>query len=138
MLGIFMPLINAAAGNTGNQVAGLMIRGFAVQEIDLGDWLRVLLQELGRGLTMGLALAVLACAVVAIFEPNILLAIAAGVAMLIAVTLANVLGAMLPFLFRRIGVDPAVTSGPFIACLMDVASIMIFFSIATALLTVAH
>ena len=130
VLAMFMPLINATAGNTGNQVAGLMIRGFAVQEVDLGDWWRVLLHELGRGLTMGLVLGVMACAIVLGFKSPAATALGAGIAMLVAVTLANLLGSMLPFFFKRVGVDPAMTSGPFIACLMDVTSIVIFFSIA--------
>lgn len=130
VLAMFMPLINATAGNTGNQVAGLMIRGFAVQEVDLGDWWRVLVRELGRGLTMGLVLGVMACAIVVGFKSPAATALGAGIAMLVAVTLANLLGSMLPFFFKRVGVDPAMTSGPFIACLMDVTSIVIFFSIA--------
>jgi len=134
VLAMFMPLINATAGNTGSQVAGLMIRGFAVQEVELTDWWRVLVRELGRGLTIGLALALLACGIVMLFDRSPATAVAAGVAMLIAVTLANVLGSMLPFFFKRVGMDPAVTSGPFIACLMDVSSILIFFSVATSVL----
>lgn len=128
VLAMFMPLINATAGNTGNQVAGLMIRGFAVGEIDLADWWRVLVRELCRGLVMGLLLAVMAGGIVLLFARPLAMALAAAVAMVIAVTLANLLGSMLPFFFKRVGVDPAVTSGPFISCLMDVSSILIFFS----------
>jgi len=133
-LAMFMPLINATAGNTGNQVAGLMVRGFAVQEINLGDWWRVLGRELGRGVAMGVALAALACGIVLYFKRDPSTSIAAAVAMVISVTLANLIGAMLPFFFKRAGVDPAVTSGPFIACLMDVSSIFIFFSTAVFVL----
>ena len=134
MFVMFMPLINATAGNTGNQVASLMIRGFAVAEIHPQDWWRVFLREVARGLTMGVVLAGLGALIVSFFgrEPNIALAV--GLAVLSAVLLANLLGAMLPFVFRRVGVDPAVTSGPFIACLMDVGSILIFFSIASGIL----
>jgi magnesium transporter len=128
VLAMFMPLINATAGNTGNQIAGLMIRGFAVNEVELEDWWRVLLREFTRGLLMGVALAVLVTAIVLAFRQHYPTAIAASVAMVMAVTIANMLGAMLPFVFKRIGVDPAVTSGPFIASLMDVTSITIFFS----------
>lgn len=60
------------------------------------------------------------------------IAVSVTCAMLIAVTLANLLGAMLPFVFKRLGLDPAVTSAPFIASLMDVSGILIYFSIATA------
>jgi len=134
ILAMFMPLINATAGNTGSQVAALMIRGFAVQEVQLADWWRVLLRELGRGLVMGVALGAMACCVVVIFGRSFPTAFAAALAMMVAVALANVLGAMLPFFFKRVGMDPAVTSGPFIACLMDVSSIVIFFSIAAGML----
>jgi magnesium transporter len=134
LLAMFMPLINASAGNTGNQVAGLMIRGFAVADINLSDWLRILLRELIRGMVMGVALGLLAAAIVIFFGRDPATALAVGLAMVAAVTLANLLGSMLPFFFQRVGVDPAVTSGPFIACLMDVSSILIFFSLATGIL----
>lgn len=135
---IFMPLINATAGNTGSQIAGLMIRGFAVKEIDPDDWLRVLGREALRGLTMGVTLAMLAVVIVFAIGGDTgtveARAIAVAAAMIASVTLANLLGAMLPFFFQRVGVDPAVTSGPFIACLMDISSIFIFFSIAATIL----
>ncbi len=139
-LSLFMPLINATAGNTGNQVASLMIRSFAVAEITPRDWWRVLLRELVRGLCMGVVLAVLAGGIVIPFglEHSWAVAFAVSMAMLAAVALANMLGAMLPFVFQRIGVDPAVTSGPFIACLMDVGSILIFFSIASSVLHIVE
>jgi magnesium transporter len=134
VLGMFMPLINATAGNTGSQVAGLMIRGLALQEVAPGDWLRVLLRELGRGLLLGVPLAAMAGAIVLLFGRGLPTAAAVSLAMVGAVSLANLLGAMLPFLFKGVGVDPAVTSGPFIACLMDVTSIAIYFTLAAALL----
>ncbi len=145
VLAMFMPLINATAGNTGSQVSALMIRSFAVNEISLSDWLGVLMRELGRGLTMGAMLALPAAAIVLIFPPEnppagvdiTLVPLAVGIAMVAAVTLANLIGAMLPFAFKRIGLDPAVTSGPFIACLMDVSSILIFFSLAAGVLKIA-
>jgi magnesium transporter len=142
VLAMFMPLINATAGNTGSQVAGLMIRGLAVQEIDVRDWVRVFAREVGRGMLMGVILAVMAFGIVLIVgdpaDTNLrTTGLAVGMAMIVAVTLANLLGAMLPLMFKRIGVDPAVTSGPFIACVMDVSSILIFFTIASSILTLA-
>ena len=141
VLVIFMPLINSPAGNTGSQMAGLMIRGLAVQEVDLGDWLRILTRELARGITIGIFLAVLGYLAAFLFAQMLptqshsprQIALSVGIAMATAVTLANVLGSMLPFLFKRIGLDPAVTSGPFIACLMDISGIMIYFLTATML-----
>jgi len=140
VLVMFMPLINSPAGNTGSQMAGLMIRGLAVREIDLGDWSRVLLRELARGLSLGVILGVLGGLAALLFAravdtgpyPPHHIAASVTCAMLIAVTLANLLGAMLPFVFKRLGLDPAVTSAPFIASLMDVSGIVIYFSIATA------
>jgi len=142
---IFMPLINSPAGNTGSQMAGMMIRGLAVQEIEPRDWARVLGRELARGLTMGAILAVMGYFAAFVFGPLLgggetitknlsEIAISVALAITAAVTLANLAGAMLPFLFKRLGLDPAVTSGPFLASTMDVLGIVIYFSTATALL----
>jgi len=141
VLVIFMPLINATAGNTGAQVAVLMTRGLAVQEMTPGDWLRVLIRELLRGLTMGLILAAVGFAAVCVLMAGSVehavtdVAVAVAVSMIVAVTLANLLGAMLPFVFKGIGLDPATTSGPFIAWIMDFTGIVLYFTIATAILT---
>jgi magnesium transporter len=139
LLAMFMPLINATAGNTGNQVAGLMIRGFAVKEIELMHWYRVFMRELVRGVVMGAALGLVSCGIVLVFQHNAdrwKIAWAVAMAMLVAVVMANVIGAMLPFVFKRFGIDPAITSGPFIAGLMDVSSIVIFFTIAHNIMNV--
>jgi len=134
VLVVFMPLINSPAGNTGSQVAGLMMRALAVQEMDLGDWARVLLRETARGLALGVTLGILGYLTVLMFQRPPSIALSVAVAMTTAVTLANLVGSMLPFFFKRIGLDPAVTSGPFIASLMDVSGILIYFSVATAIL----
>jgi len=138
VLVIFMPLINSPAGNTGSQMAGLMIRGLAVQEMTPGHWKRVLLREFVQGITLGLILAVIGYGAVTLFgrPPQIALAVALAIA--VAVLFANIVGAMLPFFFKRVGLDPAVSSGPFIASLMDVSGILIYFTIATALLVAMH
>ena len=152
VLMLFVPLINSPAGNTGSQMAGLMIRGLAVQEVELGDWHRVLVRELLRGLTLGLPLAALGFGAAWVFsrfahspqgsDVDLArlarhIAMSVSLAIVLAVTLANLIGSMLPFFFKRIGLDPAVTSGPFIASLMDVSGILIYFSIATTVLAVA-
>ena len=146
---IFMPLINSPAGNTGSQMAGLMIRGLAVQEVQSSDWRRILFREFGRGVVMGLILASIGFLAAYVFVPMLSGAdtvtdstarIATSIAMAItaAVTLANLVGAMLPFVFKRFGLDPAVTSGPFLASMMDVLGIVIYFSTASALLLVMN
>jgi magnesium transporter len=135
VLVLFMPLINSTDGNTGSQAAVLMTRGFAVQEMDLGDWTRVLLHEVTRGLIMGIVLGVAGYGTVVLFGRGGQVALAVGLSIVTAVTLANLIGSMLPFLFKRIGLDPAVTSGPFLASLMDLSGIVIYFSIAVAILS---
>jgi len=133
----FVPLINSCAGNTGSQMAGLMIRGLAVAELDFADWSRVLARELFRGVSLGLVLGGMGFATVLIFHKPVALAIGVMLALVAVMALANILGSMLPLLFKRIGVDPAVTSGPFIASVMDVSAILIYFSIAVAILHAA-
>jgi len=142
---LFMPLINSTAGNAGAQMAGLVIRGLAVHEMTPGDWFRILGRELVLGVTMGLTLGVLGVGAASLMlslgraSPiggTELLAKSAGVGISIAaaVIFSNLVGGMIPLLFKRIGVDPAVSSGPFLTCLMDVSGVLIYFTIATALL----
>ncbi len=147
VLVVFMPLINSPAGNTGTQMSGLVLRGLAVQEIATGDWFRVLRRESLRGLAMGVLLGVVGYGAAFVFAPMAGasaeelgegrladIATSVGLAITLAVTLANLLGAMLPFFFKKIGLDPAVTSGPFIASLMDVSGVLVYFGIAMATL----
>ncbi len=144
VLVVFVPLINSPAGNTGSQMAGLMIRGLAVQELDTHDWARVLRRELVRGLTLGAVLGVMGYGVALVFGRVMLkdtagaapeqIALAVSISLVVVVTIGNIIGSMLPLMFKKIGVDPAVTSGPFIASLMDVSAIVIYFSIAISLL----
>jgi magnesium transporter len=130
----FVPLINACAGNTGSQMAGLMIRGFAVAELEMKDWHRVLTREFLQGAALGLVLGAMGFATALAFGKPIGLAIGVMVALVSVMTLANIMGSMLPFFFKRVGVDPAVTSGPFIASLMDVSAILIYFTVAAGIL----
>ncbi|MBS3734776.1 MAG: magnesium transporter [Phycisphaerae bacterium] len=142
VLVVFVPLVNSPAGNAGAQMAGLMIRGLALEEIDVRDWGRVVSRELLRGLTLGVVLGAIGYVAAYAFAPwagaqgGMLprIAVSVALAIAVAVTLANIVGAMLPFAFNKLGLDPAVTSGPFLASVMDVSGICIYFAIATALL----
>jgi len=141
----FMPLVNATAGNTGAQIGGLIIRGLAVHEVAPGDWVKVLAREAALGATMGLLLGLLGVAASTILlsfgpaggaGPASLLpnALSVGISIAVAVAFANLAGGMIPLLFKRFGLDPAVTSGPFLASIMDVTGVLIYFSIATMML----
>ncbi len=142
---LFMPLINATAGNAGAQMAGLVIRGLAVHEMEPKDWSRVLGRELLLGGTMGFALGLLGVVTSALVliwgkgEPVSQMALLAkaggvGISVAAAVVFANVAGGMIPLFFKRIGLDPAVTSGPFLAAIMDVSGVLIYFTVASAML----
>ena len=141
----FMPLVNATAGNTGSQMAGLIIRGLAVKEMAPRDWVRVLGRELALGATMALALGVLgvgAALVVIHFggadgaqSAPLSYALSVGISVFVAVIAANIIGSMAPLGFKSIGMDPAVTSGPFLASVMDVTGVLIYFSVAAGMLS---
>ena len=141
----FMPLINATAGNTGSQMAGLIIRGLAVNEMTPRDWWRVLGRELALGVTMGLALGMLGVGASMVMmrfgmasEPPSdpwSYAVGVGISVAVAVVFANLIGSMIPLAFKRIGMDPAVTSGPFLASVMDITGVLIYFSVASIILS---
>ena len=124
---MFMPLVNASAGNAGSQMAGLAIRGLAVQEMELGDWVRILGRELRMGLSLGLALVPLAWLAPMLFGQGWQVSLALAVSLLAAVLVANLAGASIPLALKRLGLDPAVTSAPLIASMMDVFSAVIYF-----------
>ncbi len=134
LLVLFLPLVNASAGNVGSQMAGLAIRGLAVQELDLGDWSKIALRELGMGLSLGSALAVLGYAAAVLFGRPNWVAMTLAAAMLGALTVANLAGAMIPLVLKRLRLDPAVTSAPLIASMMDILSVVIYFGTAMAFL----
>ena len=126
-------------------MAGLVIRGLAVHEMEPRDWLRVLGRELLLGGTMGFALGLLGVVTSALVliwgkgEPVSQMALLAkaggvGISVAAAVVFANVAGGMIPLFFKRIGLDPAVTSGPFLAAIMDVSGVLIYFTVASAML----
>jgi len=132
---LFMPLVNASAGNVGSQMAGLVIRALAVGEMDLRDWLRILGRELAMGLTLAAVLGAMAFASASLFGKPEQVGWILAISMLLTLTIANLAGAMIPLALKRIGLDPAVTSAPLIASLMDVLSAVVFFGAATVIFT---
>ena len=127
----YVPLLISAGGNSGSQSSTLVIRGMAVGEIKMRDWWRILVRETGMGLVLGLGLAGVGFLRVLMYPEQ-----HADFALTVAITLVGIVmtgctvGAMLPMILKRIGLDPATSSTPFIASLVDVLGIVIFVHVA--------
>lgn len=142
VLAIFIPLIISSGGNSGSQAATLIIRAMAIGEISLKDWKRVLWRELVAGLSLGLILGVLGFLKIGLWAffghaygpdwPQFGLVV--GSALLAVVLWGAVTGSMLPFVLRRLNIDPATSSAPFVATIVDVTGLVIYFSIASLIM----
>jgi len=142
LLALFIPMIISTGGNSGSQASTLMIRAMALGEVRAADWWIVLRRELSLGLMLGGVLGVIALLRVAIWgaagsygEHFGLLAVTCGIAVIGCVLAGTLAGAMLPFLLRKLGQDPAASSAPFVATLVDVSGILIYFGIANLVLS---
>ncbi|MBI2822817.1 MAG: magnesium transporter [Acidobacteria bacterium] len=134
MLVFFVPLIISSGGNSGSQSATLVVRGLATGEITLRQWLKVLGRELLVGSMLGIILGAVAFGRALMWGNGLLVAFAVASTLLAVVTMGTLVGAMLPIFFKRVGFDPAVSSTPFIATLVDVSGIIIYFNIARSVL----
>jgi magnesium transporter len=148
VLALFLPLIVSSGGNSGSQASTLMIRAMALGEVTLRDWWRVMSREVQAGLSLGVilgAIGVVRVAVWAIIGEQYLhrqpygphwplVAITVGISLVGVVIWGTLSGSMLPFLLRRIGADPATSSAPFVATLVDVTGLIIYFSIALVIM----
>lgn len=135
-LTFFIPLIISSGGNTGNQAAALVIRGMALGEFSVGDAVKILWREARIGLALGGILGVLGMIMATIIgnQEGFRFALAVGSALVACVTLGSVVGAGMPLFIRRLGMDPAVASGPFIASMLDVMGIFIYVETAVLML----
>jgi magnesium transporter len=133
---VFVPLIISSGGNTGSQASSLVIRGLALNEFAVGDAIKILWRELRVGLVLGgfLGTIGLARALIVGHSGRGGMSAAVGLSLVACVTFGSVVGAGLPLLIKRLGFDPAVSSGPFIASLVDVLGIMIYMKIAIFIL----
>jgi magnesium transporter len=144
VLALFLPLIISSGGNSGSQASTLIIRAMALGEVTLRDWWRVASREIRAGLSLGVILGAIGAARVAVWSvvgdrymhrqlygPHWpLVALTVGVALIGVVLWGSLSGSMLPFILRRVGADPATSSAPFVATLVDVTGLIIYFSIA--------
>jgi len=144
VLTLFIPLIMSSGGNSGSQATSLIIRALALREVTLKDWWRVALRELPTGLTLGAILGAIGVARVVAWQflgfydygPHwLLVAATVGAALVGIVTFGSLAGSMLPFGLKRLGFDPASASAPFVATLVDVTGLVIYFGVAAAILT---
>src|SRR6266404_880576 len=148
VLALFLPLIVSSGGNSGSQASTLMIRAMALGEVTLRDWWHVMGREIMAGLMLGGILGAIGTARVAIWSivgdhyfhrqlygPHWpLVAITVGVALVGVVLWGSLSGSMLPFILRRFAADPATSSAPFVATLVDVTGLIIYFSIALVIM----
>jgi magnesium transporter len=143
VLTLFIPLIMSSGGNSGSQATSLLIRALALHEIRLRDWWRVAIREIPTGLALGAILGVIGIARITLWqklgifdygEHWVLVAITVGAALVGIVTFGSLTGSMLPFILQRIGFDPASASAPFVATLVDVTGLVIYFGVAALIL----
>jgi magnesium transporter len=143
VLALFVPLIISSGGNSGSQAATLIIQALAVGDVFMKDWWRIMRREILSGLLLGGVLGLVGFLRVGVWgaftgsygEHSILLGLAVGITLLCVVLWGTLCGSMLPLLLKRLGADPAVSSAPFIATLVDVTGLLIYFSVAFALLS---
>jgi magnesium transporter len=142
VLALFLPMIISSGGNSGSQASMLIIRAMALGEVTLRDWWRVMRKEVIAGLMLGCVLGSIGFLRVAVwaqfsnvYGPHwLLIAITVGIALIGVVLWGSLSGSMLPFILRGVGADPATSSAPFVATLVDVTGLIIYFSIALLLL----
>ncbi|MFO0678051.1 MAG: magnesium transporter [Polyangiaceae bacterium] len=131
----YVPLLISAGGNSGSQSSTLVIRGMAVGEIKLRDWWKIFLREAAIGLVLGIGLGTVGFARVLMYpEQTVPFALTIAFTLVGIVVTGCTVGSMLPILLRRLGLDPATSSTPFIASLVDVLGIVVFVHIAKVIL----
>jgi len=142
VLALFVPLIISSGGNTGSQASTLIIRAMALGEVTIRDWWRIVKKEISVGLILGIILGLIGFLRIAIWSSFIdiygphwlVVAVTVGISLIGVVLWGNLSGSLLPLALKRLGLDPATSSAPFVATLVDVTGLIIYFSIATFIL----
>jgi magnesium transporter len=142
VLALFVPLIISSGGNSGSQASTLVIRALALGEVTLRDWWRVIRREVGAGLALGGILGVIGFLRITVWsafstvygEHWVLIALTVSLALVGVVLWGTLVGSLLPFALRRLGFDPATSSAPFVATLVDVTGLVIYFTVGFVVL----
>jgi len=142
VLALFIPLIISSGGNSGSQASTLVVRAMALGEVRLRDWWRVMRRECAAGLALGSILGVIGLFRIMLWptratlygEHYVLIAITVACSLIGVVLWGTISGSMLPLILRRLGFDPASASAPFVATLVDVTGLVIYFTMASVIL----
>ncbi|HEV8128134.1 MAG TPA: magnesium transporter [Candidatus Eisenbacteria bacterium] len=142
VLALFVPLVISSGGNSGGQATTLVIRAMSLGEVRLRDWWRVMRREVLSGLGLGAILAVIGIARILLWQAifhtygphHLRIALTVAVSLVGVVLWGTIVGSMLPFILRRLKLDPATASAPFVATLVDVTGLIIYFSAARVIL----
>jgi magnesium transporter len=128
---LYVPLLISAGGNSGSQSSTLVIRGLALGEIKLHDWWRILMREAAMGVVLGCMIACIAMGRVKMYpDQTWLFALTVGITVLCIIVAGCTVGSMLPIVLKRLGIDPATSSTPFIASLVDTIGVIIYAHVA--------
>jgi magnesium transporter len=142
VLALFVPLIISSGGNSGSQAATLIVRALALGEVTLAQWWMVMSREVISGLLLGLILGGIGFLRIALWSAFsnlygkhwLLVAVTVSTSLVGIVLWGTLSGAMLPFVLKRLGLDPATSSAPFVATLVDVTGLVIYFTVALVVL----
>ena len=144
VLTLFVPLIISSGGNTGSQAATLIIRAMALQEITVKDWWLVIKKELVTGMVLGGFLGIFGFFRIMLWQYAVwfdygqywaFIALSVGISLSMIVMWGTLSGSMVPFILKRFNLDPATSSAPFVATLVDVTGLVIYFTVAGLLLS---
>ena len=139
VLALFVPLIISSGGNSGSQATTLVIRAMAVGEVKMRDWWRIIRREFATGIVLGSVLACIGLTRIVLWqaiwksygEHYLIIGLTVACSLIGVVLFGTIAGSMLPFILRRFGLDPASASAPFVATLVDVSGLIIYFTIAS-------
>ncbi|MDD3517560.1 MAG: magnesium transporter [Chromatiales bacterium] len=135
VLVFFLPMVIASGGNAGAQSSTLMVRALAVGDVHARDWVKLWTREFAVSAALGVTLG-LAVAALGLWRGGMTVAFVVGLAMLLIVVISSLIGVLLPFLLSRFRLDPATASAPLITSISDIMGILIYFSLAVALLNI--